>query len=196
MSSVTPEPRAPGPQLPPLDPRLSGTPIHIVSTKYDGSPHYDYWGRLIDEYAGVLRIVTDEGTPWTGYRGEGRMRSTMTQLFFTDRWYNVFHNYRPVGRLGMHWYANIGTPARLEGDTLRWIDLDLDLLQTEVSGLFVDDEDEFEDHQVAMGYPAEMVGQARAALEELLSLCGDFAFPLDHHRHIPGSAPGWPIAER
>ncbi|MQC18495.1 MAG: DUF402 domain-containing protein, partial [Chloroflexi bacterium] len=132
------------PLLPPLDPFAPGVPIRILSTKYDGSPHYEYWSRLIDQHGPIIRVVTDAGTPSRGYRGDGLIQSGMTQLFFTDRWYNVFHNYAPVGRRGLQWYANIGTPARIEGDTLRWVDLDLDLLQTEADGIFVDDEDEFE----------------------------------------------------
>ncbi|MGE3960483.1 MAG: DUF402 domain-containing protein [Dehalococcoidia bacterium] len=179
--SPSPEP----PSLPPLDHSAPGTPIRILSTKYDGSPHYDYWGRLIDQHDGVIRVVTDAGTATRGYRGEGAMRSGMTQLFFTDRWYNVFHNYQPVGRLGMHWYANIGTPARIEGDTLHWVDLDLDLMDTRDRGLFVDDEDEFAEHRESMGYPPEVVRCAEAALEELLQLSRGFRFPLDHANHVP-----------
>ncbi len=171
--------------LPPLDHNAPGTPIRILSTKFDGSPHYEYWGRLIDQHGSVIRVVTSEGTPSRGYRGDGLMRTSMTQLFFTDRWYNVFHNYQPVGRLGMHWYANIGTPARIEGDTLHWVDLDLDLMDTQVRGLFVDDEDEFAEHQVLMAYPPEVIASAEAGLAELLSLAGERRFPLDHDTHVP-----------
>ena len=178
------------PELPPLDHDAPGTPIRILSTKYDGSLHYDYWGRLIDQHDGVIRVVTDEGTVTRSYRGEGMMRSTMTQLFFTDRWYNVFHNYTPVGRLGMRWYANIGTPARLEGDTLHWIDLDLDLMDTRDRGLFVDDEDEFAEHREAMQYPPEIVQRAEAALDELLQLSRGFRFPLDRKNHLPPETHG------
>lgn len=178
------------PELPPLDHAAAGTPIRILSTKYDGSLHYDYWGRLIDQHDGVIRVVTDEGTAMRGYRGDGAFRTTMTQLFFTDRWYNVFHNYAPVGRLGMHWYANIGTPARIEGDTLHWVDLDLDLMDTRDRGLFVDDEDEFAEHQVRMSYPPEVIERARAALDELLALSEDYRFPLDRDTHVPPEARG------
>jgi len=174
--------------LPPLNHTATGTPIRILSTKFDGSPHYEYWGRLIDQHEGVIRVITDAGTPTSSYRGEGLMRSRMTQLFFTDRWYNVFHNYVPVGRLGMHWYANVGTPARIEGDTLHWVDLDLDLMDTQVRGLFVDDEDEFAEHQILMSYPPEIVASAEAALAELLSLAGALRFPLDHDTHVPPEA--------
>ncbi|MCK9493970.1 MAG: DUF402 domain-containing protein [Dehalococcoidia bacterium] len=201
---MPPEPEQP--LLPPLDDAAAGTPIRVLSTKYDGSPHYDYWARLIDQHGSVIRVVSEAGTPTSGYRGNGVLRSGMTQLFFTDRWYNVFHNYDPVGRLGMHWYANIGTPARIEGDTLHWIDLDLDLMCTNTlksplagqrrwhrpgangdgdAWVFVDDEDEFAEHREQMAYPLDVVEHAEAALEELLALSHDFAFPLDHASHLP-----------
>jgi protein associated with RNAse G/E len=171
--------------LPPLDHTAPGTPLRILSTKFDGSPHYEYWGRLIDQHAGVIRVITDAGTPTRSYRGEGLMRSRMTQLFFTDRWYNVFHNYEPVGRLGMHWYANVGTPARIEGDTLHWVDLDLDLMHTQVRGLFVDDEDEFAEHQVLMSYPPEVVSRVLEARDELLEAAWSGSFPFDRASHLP-----------
>ncbi|MEX2375171.1 MAG: DUF402 domain-containing protein, partial [Dehalococcoidia bacterium] len=173
--------------LPPLDPSTGGHPVRVLSTKYDGSQHYEYRGILLDERDGVLRIVVEEGTPLVGYRGAGAFRCSMTQLFFTDRWYNVEHNYRPIGRYGMRMYANIATPARLEGDTIHWIDLDLDVVDTESRGLYVDDEDEFAAHSVEMRYPDEVVAQALAARDEVLALARTGVFPLDRASHLPPS---------
>jgi protein associated with RNAse G/E len=41
------------------------------------------------------------------------------------------------------------------------VDLDLDVVLTREGHLFVDDEDEFEEHQVDLGYPPEIVELAR-----------------------------------
>ncbi|MEX2372263.1 MAG: DUF402 domain-containing protein [Dehalococcoidia bacterium] len=181
-SSVTQRPPL---HLPPLDPTVEGRPVRILSTKYDGSLHYDYRARLVEETAGVLRVVSEVGTPVIGYRGEGALGCSMTQLFFTDRWYNVFHNHEPLGRRRMLSYANIGTPARLEGDTIHWVDLDVDVIQTETQGLVVVDEDEFADHRVRMGYPDDIVARVIEARDELVALGANLSFPFDRETHLP-----------
>lgn len=171
--------------LPPFDPARPGRPVRILSTKYDGSRHYDYRGRLVDEVPGLLRVVIEAGTPFVSYRAESAMRSSMTQLFFTDHWFNVFHNHRPIGRQGMLSYANVGTPVRLDDDTLHWVDLDLDVLQTQGRGLYVDDEDEFEEHQRRMAYPDEVIRRALEAKDQLLDLAREGGFPFDRETHLP-----------
>lgn len=171
--------------LPPFDPGRAGRPIRILSTKYDGSRHYDYRGRLVDEAPGVVRVVIEAGTPFVSYRAEGEIQAPMTQLFFTDLWFNVFHNHRPMGRQQMLSYANVGTPVRLEGDTLHWIDLDLDVIQTVERGLYVDDEDEFAEHQRRMAYPEEIIRRAVEAKDALLHLAHGGGFPFDREAHLP-----------
>lgn len=159
--------------------------MRILSTKYDGSVHYDYAARLVAERDGLLLCVADAGVPVLGYRGDGVLRQGMTQLFFTDRYYNVFHNHTPLGRRGFLSYANIGTPARLEGDTVHWVDLDIDVIQTEAEGLIVDDEDEFADHRERMRYPDDLVRTVLAARDELVALGRELAFPFNRADYLP-----------
>ncbi len=171
--------------LPPFDAARAADRIHVHSTKYDGSPHYQYDGFLVDQGEGWLRIVVKAGTPFVSYRERGEVICDMTQIYFTDRWYNAFHNHQPLGRRGMLTYCNVGTPARLEGNTLRWVDLDLDVIQSQALGLFVDDEDEFQEHQRQMAYPPEVIRRAEAARNRLLALGRDLAFPFDREMHLP-----------
>ncbi len=170
--------------LPPLD--LSrAQPVRIHSTKYDGSLHYQYEGRLVDQGEGYLRVVVEQGTSFVSYRERGVTLAAMTQIYFTDRWYNAFHNHEPIGRRRMLTYCNVGTPARLEGDTIRWVDLDLDVIETQALGLIVDDEDEFADHRVRMAYPEDIIRHAEVARDELLVLGQSHAFPFDREAHLP-----------
>ena len=171
--------------LPPFDASAEGEPVRILSTKYDGSPHYDYRGRIVDRGEGYLRVVVPQGTPYTSYRAAGTTLAAMTQIYFTDRWYNTFHNHEPIGHRRMVTYCNIGTPARLEGDTIRWVDLDLDVVVTEDRGVVVVDEDEFEEHRARMRYPDEVIRHAEDARDELMALGRTLAFPLDREAHLP-----------
>ena len=49
------------------------------------------------------------------------------------------------------------------------VDLDLDVVVTREGHLYVDDEDEFAEHQVALGYPPEVIDLARRACHRGLS---------------------------
>ena len=84
-------------------------------------------------------------------------------------------------------YVDIATPGAWDGTVLRAVDLDLDVVRMpdplppgsvyagaekagRVAGeVFVDDEDEFAEHQVAYGYPAEVVEQAQASCDAVLA---------------------------
>ena len=163
--------------------------VRVLSTKYDGSPHYEFEAQLLGHRDGYVRLHVPRGTLLRSYRGEFPVRATFTALFWADRWYNVYHNHRPAGRRGIESYANVATPAQFDGETLRWVDLDLDVLTRE-GGVEVDDEDEFAEHRERFGYPDDVVRHALAARDELLRLAGSGAFPFDRASHIPGGEGG------
>ncbi len=64
------------------------------------------------------------------------------ETFYMDRWYNIFEIYdRDNGRF-KGWYCNVGKPAQIEGETLSYVDLALDLWVTPEGRQTVLDEDE------------------------------------------------------
>ena len=58
-------------------------------------------------------------------------------------------------------YVDISTPAQWDGDTVRLIDLDLDVARRRGGGVEIHDQDEFEDHQVLYGYPDHIIDKVR-----------------------------------
>ena len=50
------------------------------------------------------------------------------ETYYTDRWYNIFEIYNHENDQLRGWYCNIGCPAKINSDTLSYIDLALDLL--------------------------------------------------------------------
>jgi protein associated with RNAse G/E len=164
-------------------------PMKIASTKYDGSPHYEFDAILVAREGSMLRLYVEQGTTLVGYRGELEVRTPFAALFWTDRPYNVYHNKSPLGRRRIVSYANVGTPATIDGDVLRWVDLDLDVFTSEGGGITLDDVDEFEQHQVKFAYPAELIADALATSEELLALAKSGAFPFDRDAHIDIDVP-------
>lgn len=92
------------------------------------------------------------------------------EIFYTDRWYNIFEMHDRDDDRVKGWYCNVGRPAVLEADDrLSYVDLTLDLWVAPDGTQTVLDEDEF----AALDLDAETRQQARAALEELQKLFAD-----------------------
>jgi protein associated with RNAse G/E len=66
-------------------------------------------------------------------------------------------------------YVDVTDQPRWDGGTVRAVDLDLDVVQGWDGTLLVDDEDEFAEHQVEYGYPAEVVDAAQRSCDALVA---------------------------
>jgi len=100
-------------------------------------------------------------------------------------------------------YVDMATPATWDGDVLRAVDLDLDVVRLSdplpaavldsaaeegrtAGELFVDDEDEFAEHQVAYGYPADVIEAAQASRDQVFAAASARQAPYDgtHRRWL------------
>lgn len=85
------------------------------------------------------------------------------ETYYLDRWFNIFEIHsRDDGRL-RGYYCNIGTPARIKGKEISYIDLALDLLVFPDGRQVVLDSEEF---QILQINPDTRL-KALAALDEL-----------------------------
>jgi uncharacterized protein len=57
-------------------------------------------------------------------------------------------------------YVDMTTVPVWDGPVLRAVDLDLDVVRGRDGGVVIDDEDEFAEHRVTLGYPAEVASGA------------------------------------
>ena len=80
-------------------------------------------------------------------------------------WLATFHG--PGGNLGAATYVDITTPPVWDGTTVRAVDLDLDVLEGESGRVWIDDEDEFAQHRVTLGYPAPVVAAAMRSCDRV-----------------------------
>ncbi|NMC55299.1 MAG: DUF402 domain-containing protein [Chloroflexi bacterium] len=88
------------------------------------------------------------------------------EVYYTDRWYNIFEIYdRDDARL-KGWYCNVSLPAQVCDHEIRYVDLALDLLVYPDGRQLVLDEDEFA--RLTLDEPTRR--QARAALRSLQTL--------------------------
>jgi uncharacterized protein len=93
-----------------------------------------------------------------------KMNDRFVEIYYLDRWYNIFevHDHDDDHLKG--WYCNIGWPAVLESSSrLSYVDLALDLWVTPDRTQTILDEDEF----AALDLDAATRDQATAALKEL-----------------------------
>ena len=156
------------------------TPIHV--TKYDGSYHRRWPAWYVARRGPLYLLQGRAGEPVhsTPNPEDDPRPAPITWdsevYLYADRWYSVIRA-RREGRV--QYYANIGTPVEFDGAAFHTVDLDLDVSWYTHEAPCVLDEDEFLDHSRAMRYPAEVIERARSAVDDVLRLIEERAFPFD-----------------
>jgi hypothetical protein len=74
-------------------------------------------------------------------------------------------------------YVDVTTLAVWDGPLVTMVDLDLDVIRTRDGDLLLDDEDEFDEHRVTLGYPTDVVDLARRTADDLIAAATDGAEP-------------------
>lgn len=141
----------------------AGAPVRVRYTKWGGRPHWEWdatvldvddhgvWlfmasgtrlsrpGMSVDEEVDWVALVPHD-QPWlAGFYPETMWVAVYVDMATVPQW-------RSLGEAG--WEVHT-------------VDLDLDVVLTTEGHLYVDDEDEFELHQVELGYPPEVIELAR-----------------------------------
>jgi uncharacterized protein len=141
-----------------------GDPVRIEMTKWGDRPHWHIPGRWLG---------SDEHGDWIGIPADTRMvrpgadiRSPVDQVGLvpsagapdTERgWLATFH---APGGPRVTLYIDITTPPFWDGPVLRAVDLDLDVVRGVDEQVWIEDEDEFADHRVELGYPDDVASAA------------------------------------
>jgi hypothetical protein len=157
-----------------------GTRVHCEMSKWGGRPHWEYDGTYLG---------TDELGDWIGFPTGTRF--TRPGQDFTARndqvglvpapvdgtgerpWFlATFHAtggalWPALGGAAVAVYVDMTSPAEWDGTTLRAVDLDLDVIRGMNDRVVIDDEDEFAEHQVAFGYPADVIAAARTSCDRV-----------------------------
>ena len=142
------------------------TSTHLHYFKYDGTEHWRIETELIreDESGWWLR-----GHP--GAKAERPGHVVVEKVGFLCRvprgmWWAAFWNHDRENEYEL--YIDIATPAEWRDGELQLVDLDLDVARDWDGRVHLLDEDEFADHAVKMGYPADVRHAARASADALL----------------------------
>jgi protein associated with RNAse G/E len=165
----------------------------VHSTKYDGSLHYRYPVNELQRSDDLLITFTSPGYPVQSYRGEWIGKKRLLSFFWKNRPY-VLHVRWEESWIPEFLYVDIAAETRWDDRVVRYIDLDLDLiLRHESTSIHLDDEDEFEEHQVRWNYPPQLVAQCREAAVEVRKLLelGQPPFSTVLFSWRPGSPAQW-----
>ena len=151
--------------------------ITVRACKYDGSEHRRWPATLVTQEGALIvldasfdRDIEHDllGTIQTGTRS--------VEYYWLDRWYNVFRFSLPDGEL-RYFYCNVNIPPQFDGQTLTYVDLDIDILVEPDFSYSVLDRDDFERNALLYGYSADVQRQANEALHELIGLIEQRSFP-------------------
>ncbi len=170
-----------------------GALIRVEVTKWGERPHWRFAGVWLgsDEYGEWLGFPAGTHNTRPGFSFDSEV-DTVTLVSPGDFWIATFHapgNWCEV-------YVDMCTPATWDGNVLRTVDLDLDVIRMAPESpanspfapqnqraawgqVFVDDEDEFREHQVAYAYPAEVIDSARASCDAVLAAVRGRQAPYD-----------------
>ena len=138
-------------------------PVVIDFRKWGDVPHWRFEARVLGEDEHGLWVFGPAGTLFErpGRRTVGKR--PFVKLIAPGRWWTAMCSYKWEYDV----YVDIATPPVWHGNTVRYVDLDLDVIRTHEGRTFIDDEDEFAEHRVRFAYPQHVARNARRAADEL-----------------------------
>jgi hypothetical protein len=157
-----------------------GSPVRIEMQKWGGRAHWSY---------DAVWLGVDQHGTWIGIpTGTHMARPGATYVNPTDQvclvpsttiaagaWFATYHS--PGSTMKV--YVDMATPSIWHGSLLRAVDLDLDVVRRLDDSVYIDDEEEFVEHQKEFGYPAEIVALAETACAEVARLVEKWEPPFD-----------------
>lgn len=149
------------------DPIAPGTPVVQQYRKFDGSPHW----RFETTYLG-----SDEFGRWVGGRPGALCQRPGFQFVADAHWVTLIPEEEWFvatvndvgGALRSQIYIDLMSVPQWQGTEVHAIDLDLDVIRRFTGEAYIDDEDEFADHQARFGYPRDLIDIVRRTADELL----------------------------
>jgi protein associated with RNAse G/E len=166
---------------------VPGERVVTRAWKYDGFAHWvvdgialgsDADGEWIYQPAGSF--VARPGAAFTA--GD----DAVVLIPASGEWIATFHG--GVRRNGLLIYIDVSTEigwSRLASGEweVHSVDMDLDVVERAGQTVYIDDEDEFEQHSEELGYPQELIEAMRAEAAKLLPAVGHHEAPFDGRAH-------------
>jgi predicted RNA-binding protein associated with RNAse of E/G family len=140
--------------------------VDVRARKWPDSPHWEHEAVALGADGWGQWVGVAKGT-WISRPGAGfHAHCDQVVLLPHDAWW-VATFYGDDAERPVDIYVDITTPVTWDGDLAHSVDLDLDVVRGLSGQIWVDDEDEFAEHRVSLGYPDDVVKQALAACERV-----------------------------
>jgi predicted RNA-binding protein associated with RNAse of E/G family len=153
------------------------SPLRVVAQKWGDRKHWEF---------DALLLGTDRHGTWAGLpvgtviaRPGATVVTSQPQVVLFPAAPYVATFYAPEADPPCRVYVDIATVPEVSPGLVTSVDLDLDVIVGNHGRVWVDDEDEFADHQVRWGYPAEVVADAVASCETIVEAVTRRAPPFD-----------------
>ncbi len=156
---------------------MAGREITVNSRKYDGTIRRSWACELVESSDGVIVLegVFEQDVEHADLGNIARGTRSV-EYFWPARWYNIFRFHNPDGNL-RNWYCNVNMPPRFTGDTIDYVDLDIDIVVWPDMSHTVLDTDEFQMNAERFSYPPEIIRNAENAVAELILKIESRSFP-------------------
>jgi protein associated with RNAse G/E len=152
--------------------------ITIQALKYGNLLHYEWNTTLLEKTDSHIFVLGQRGRQLHHYTKQKvfTMETWTIEFFSFDSWFTVSADI--VHGEIKQYYCNINQPAKMDGHTVSFVDLDLDYIRINGEWMVVD-EDEFESNAIKFAYPDTLIHQARQELEDLKERVRNNLFPFD-----------------
>jgi hypothetical protein len=160
--------------------------VRVLTRKWPDLPHWEFDAVRLGVDALGHWVGVPAGT-WLAKPGAGfHAWCDHVVLLPHDAWW-VATIYGDDADRPVDVYVDITTPCTWSDDEsqVTAVDLDLDVIKGPTGRVWVDDEDEFAEHQVSLGYPDDVVATALESCRAVLQAVTEGAEPFD------GSARPW-----
>jgi len=158
-------------------PVVESNELIVRVLKHDGSEHRRWGGRIARQEANLIVLNAEFDVDVSHHLlGEIKRGTRLIEYYWLDRWYNVFRFLHDDGSTRLY-YCNVNKPPAFDGQSLTYIDLDIDVIVQPDYSYEVLDLDEFRANSEAYNYSTEEKAGAAEALEELSAMIQSRQFP-------------------
>ena len=153
--------------------------VTVRAYKLDGSEHRSWQAQLLRQEDSLL-VLDAQFNEEIKHELLGTIigGTKSIEYYWLDRWYNIFRFENPGGELRSY-YCNVNVPPNFDGQTLSYVDLDIDILVEPDFSYRIVDLEEFEANVKRYAYSKDVQSSARRALEELVKLVEVRGFPFN-----------------
>ena len=144
--------------------------MHVRFSKWDGRDHWAFDMQRLGEDEHGVWLWAPAGTELRrGSESPTYAQHAFVKVIAVGQWWTgIWNDGLQTEDRSIRTYVDVITPAVWDGDTVRMVDLDLDVVHRSDGSVEVDDEDEFEEHKTVFGYPEHIIDRARAEAAQLV----------------------------